>query len=189
MIDQILCSLIMCTVIGKLTHRLTSCAKQFTIAAIDSAKSVMGVLSSKCGTNKTGVGCHGTALGFRLVNPGRSSQHPARYSTGMLCQGIGGGGHTEAAECFALLSSLCKPNERKLACDRGLLSSVLGISSKLQVSFVVSELPSVEAWLLDFKNGSTNGLAALRDSCLVSDSKLLSGSLLIGEDWERLCAP
>eukprot|EP00419_Tripos_fusus_P024724 CAMPEP_0172697778 /NCGR_PEP_ID=MMETSP1074-20121228/28986_1 /TAXON_ID=2916 /ORGANISM="Ceratium fusus, Strain PA161109" /LENGTH=111 /DNA_ID=CAMNT_0013518715 /DNA_START=17 /DNA_END=348 /DNA_ORIENTATION=- len=111
----------MCVVIGTLTLRSTSCEKFFTIAAIASAKSVMGISSGRSGTGNTGVGCHGTALGFRLVNPGRALQHPAKLSTGKLCQGTdGGGGTTETAECFGLVSSLCTPNvEGKLTCDLG----------------------------------------------------------------------
>jgi hypothetical protein len=184
----------MCTVMGKLTHRLTSCAKLFTMAAIASAKSVLGMLSGTCGTGKARAGCHGTALGFRLVNPGRASQHLAGLSTGIACQGTGGGGGpTEASECFVLLSSLQKPGaEGKLVCDRGVLSGVLGISSKLQVSnlsVVASEHPSVGTWLSGLKDVSTNGMAALRDGSFVEDSKLSSGSLRIGEEWERLCAP
>lgn len=191
MIDQARCSLMMCTVIGKLTERSTSCAKLFTIAAIASAKSVMEAFSGVCGTVKTGAGCHGTALGFRLVNPGRASQHPGvRLSTGKLCQGIEGGGTAEAMECFALLSSPCKPYvEGKLACDRGVLTGVMGISSELQVSnlsFDVSEQPSVEAWLPSLENGSTAGTAVLGDCCFVKHSKPPSGSFMIGDEWERL---
>jgi len=163
MIDQSCCSLIRCTVIGTLTKCAISEAKLFAMTSIASTNSVSGMLTG--GTAKTGVGCHGTALGFRLVNPGRASQHRGRLSTGKLCQGAGGGRIKDSAECCVLSSSPCKPNdEGKLACDRGVLSGVLGISSEL---FDASEHPSVEAWLSGLENGNTNSVAAFGDGFLV----------------------
>eukprot|EP00419_Tripos_fusus_P000694 CAMPEP_0172689662 /NCGR_PEP_ID=MMETSP1074-20121228/23302_1 /TAXON_ID=2916 /ORGANISM="Ceratium fusus, Strain PA161109" /LENGTH=101 /DNA_ID=CAMNT_0013509497 /DNA_START=407 /DNA_END=712 /DNA_ORIENTATION=- len=100
-----------------------SCAKLFTITPTELTNSVSGMLSGGRVTVIVGVGCHGTALGFKLVNPGRTSQHGAKSngaksSTGMLCQGTGGdGGSEERRACFVLSSSSASnPNaEGKLA--------------------------------------------------------------------------
>jgi len=69
---------------------------------------------------------------------------------------------------------------------------VLGTSSELQVSnlsFDVTEHPSVEAWLSGLENGNTNDKIVLEECSLVTDSTLPSGILMIGEEWERLYAP
>jgi len=195
MIDQARCSLIMCTVIGTLTQCLTSCAKLFAMTSIASTNCVCGMLAG--GNASIGVGCHGTALGLRLVNPGRPWQHRARLSTGKLCQGTErGGGTAETVNISALFSSPCKSNAKcELDCDRGVLSGIFGISFELQVSKDMSfdpsehEHPSVEAWLSGLENGSTNDMAILEDGLVVWDSRPTSGNRMIGEDRVRFCAP
>lgn len=145
------------------------------------------MLECRCIAKTGAAGCHGTAAGFRLVNPRRALQHRARLPEG-------GGGTVETAEYFVPLSSPCKPSaEGKLACDRGVLSGVSGISSELRLSndmsFDASEHSSVEAWLYGLENGSAKGTAAPRDGFIVRDSTLTSGKRMIGEDRVRLWAP
>jgi hypothetical protein len=160
-------SLMMCTVIGTLTQCSISSAKLFAMASTASIKLVGEMFLDTCGTAMAGVGCHGTALGFKQVNPSRPLQRlsVAGDSTVKLCQGIeGGGGIAETVERLAVLSSSCKPHAQgKPVGDRGVLNGVLVTSSKLQASNSfsdVSEPPSVEAWL----SGLEHDVTFVRDS-------------------------
>eukprot|EP00419_Tripos_fusus_P001901 CAMPEP_0172671990 /NCGR_PEP_ID=MMETSP1074-20121228/11267_1 /TAXON_ID=2916 /ORGANISM="Ceratium fusus, Strain PA161109" /LENGTH=98 /DNA_ID=CAMNT_0013489115 /DNA_START=78 /DNA_END=374 /DNA_ORIENTATION=- len=98
------------------------------MASTASVKLVGEVLSGTRGSAMAGVGCHGTALGFKQVNPSRPSQQlsAAGDSIVKLCQGTeGGGGIAEAVERLAVRSSPRKPHAQgKLVCDRGVLIGV-----------------------------------------------------------------
>jgi hypothetical protein len=188
MIVETRLSLMMCTVIGTLTQCSISSAKLFAMASTASVTLVGEMFLDTCGTAMAGVGCHGTALGFKQVNPSRPLQQlsVAGDSTAKPCQGIeGGGGIAETVERLVVLSSPCRPHAQgKLVWDRGVLIGVLVTSSKLQVSNQfsdVSEHPSVEAWLSGLEHGTSNGRVLLGDVTSVTDSRPTPGILVTGE--------
>jgi len=117
MIDQACCSRIMCTVIGTLTKCAISEAKLFAMTSIASTNSVSGMLTG--GTAKTGVGCHGTALGFRLVNPGRASQHRGRLSTGSCAREL-----EEVESKILPNAACCRPHPANRMTKENLLATV-----------------------------------------------------------------